>query len=71
MTPAQTAAEALTNELNTASRALNRCACGSKAVMRYEPGCTTIACIAERTTKAALPDWQPTALAHQWNDDNP
>jgi hypothetical protein len=42
------------------------CRCGSRAVMRYEPGATYVHCIAEGITKAALPDWQPEKMADEW-----
>lgn len=45
---------------------LARCKCGSKAVMRYEPGCTFIHCIGEGETKAAIADWNPEKLAEEW-----
>ena len=48
------------------NKTLARCKCGSRAVMRYDPGCTFIHCIDEGMTKAALPDWQPDELARRW-----
>lgn len=61
----------LHQQITQASMSLNRCACGSKAVMHYEPGCTYIRCLAERETKLSLPDWQPNELATLWNQQNP
>ena len=51
-----------------ASNSLNRCKCGSRAVMVYHPGCTYIHCIKESKTVFALPSWCPTELAREWNE---
>lgn len=61
-------AQAIQHELEAASRGLKRCSCGSKAVMKYEPGCTFIHCLKENATVLAAPDWCPTELAEKWND---
>ena len=63
MTPNQ-----LSAELSQVSAGLRRCECGSVVVMAYEPGCTYIRCLAEKKTVAILPDWNPSALAIEWND---
>ena len=57
----------LTAEIRKASRSLKRCPCGSAVVMHYDPGCTFIHCIGERSHKMAIHDWNPTDLADQWN----
>lgn len=57
----------MTDEITEINRTLYRCDCGSRAVMRYDPGCTFIHCLAEGVTKSAAPDWQPEALAAEWN----
>jgi hypothetical protein len=56
----------MTDPIHEINLTLARCQCGSRAVMRYEPGCTFIHCIAEGITKAALPDWQPDAMVEEW-----
>lgn len=58
MTPPETRLAAVT---------LNRCRCGSKVVMAYEPGCTFIRCILEREDKLAVPDFAPEELERKWN----
>jgi hypothetical protein len=70
MSPTQQA-QALTDELSKTSLSLNRCACGAKAVMAYDPGCTRIHCLGCKQTKAYLPEWQPTELARRWNTGEP
>jgi hypothetical protein len=70
MSPTQQA-QALTDELSNASQSLNRCTCGAKAVMAYDPGCTRIHCLGCKQTKSFLPDWQPTELARRWNAGEP
>jgi len=57
----------LWRELGTASMSLEKCECGSKAVMGYHPGCTFITCIKEGVTKLCGPDWCPGSLAREWN----
>jgi hypothetical protein len=63
MTPAS-----LQAQIADASQSLRRCDCGARAVIAYEPGCTRIHCIGCKATKHALPDWQPTEIARQWNE---
>lgn len=58
-------------ELSQAGASLRRCDCGSKAVMSYEPGCVYVFCLAEKTSKLALPDFQPKELARIWNERKP
>lgn len=57
-----------TDIIHELNHTLARCPCGSRAVMRYEPGCTYIYCIAESETKDATADWEPERLAREWND---
>jgi hypothetical protein len=64
-------AQALHDQIQSASRSLRRCDCGSAVAMAYHPGCTFIHCIKEKQTKAALPDWQPDELARRWNQRLP
>ena len=61
-------AQAIQHELEAASRGLKRCSCGSKAVMKYEPGCTFIHCLKENAAVLAAPDWCPAELAEKWNE---
>jgi hypothetical protein len=56
----------MNNTIHELNKTLARCQCGSRAVMRYEPGSTYVHCIAEGITKAALPDWQPEWMAAEW-----
>jgi len=67
MKDSQIESRELYEELEKASHSLERCDCGSRAVLRYEPGCTTIACIREREVKMSGPDWCPSQLAREWN----
>lgn len=57
----------LWEQFMTASKGLRRDSCGSAVTLAYRPGVTLIWCIKCKETKAALPDWQPTELAKQWN----
>jgi len=57
----------MTDTIHLINQSLARCRCGSRAVMRYEPGVTYIHCIAENETKAASGDWEPERLAREWN----
>ena len=60
--------EQLSKEIEEASRSLvRRCKCGSKCTIRYDPGCTYVICIKEKTTLKAMPDWCPKELAKKWN----
>jgi hypothetical protein len=59
----------MTADFTEASSTLARCKCGSKAIMRYDPGCTYIVCIAERETKLAISEWNPKKLAEKWNNE--
>ena len=57
----------LWNELGRASMSLEKCDCGGRVKIGYEPGCTFITCIKERVVKLCGPDWCPSALAREWN----
>lgn len=57
----------MTDPIQEINKTLARCKCGSKAVMRYEPGCTFIHCIGEGKTVAAVLDWNPEGMAEEWN----
>ena len=57
----------MTDQIHELNKTLARCECGSRAVMRYEPGCTFVHCIAEGKTKAAVPEYQPERMAAMWN----
>ena len=61
-------ADAMVLEMNEAKRGLSRCKCGSNVSLHYEPGCTFIRCIREDKTVFALPDWQPSEIKTQWNN---
>jgi len=71
MNTAQQSHEALWKEFYDASLALHRCDCGSKVVLQYQPGLTSVACIGERKVKFSLPDWQPNETKDQWNQTHP
>jgi hypothetical protein len=58
----------MTDTISELNKTLARCKCGSKAVMRYEPGCTFIHCIGEGKTVASIADWNPEQLAKQWEE---
>lgn len=57
----------MTDTIHAINQTLSRCACGSRVVMRYEPGVTYIHCLTENETKAATADWEPEQLAREWN----
>lgn len=59
----------MTDKISEINQTLARCKCGSKAVMKYDPGCTFIHCIAEGKTVASKPDWQAEQLADEWNSN--
>ena len=60
--------EQLVLDLETASKSLHRCQCGSRVVMEYEPGCAYIDCVQEAKTFDAIADWNPERLATRWNE---
>jgi len=57
----------MSDVISQINQTLARCQCGSKAIMRYEPGCTFIHCIGKGKTVAAIDDYQPEKLAAKWN----
>jgi hypothetical protein len=57
----------LNEEMTNAALSARRCRCGSKMLVRYEPGITYILCIKENKPKMAVPDWDPTGLVEKWN----
>ena len=60
----------MAQEMDAANRSAKRCACGSKVRVKYEPGCTSIRCLASGdTTIKAGPDWCPTELVEQFNKE--
>lgn len=61
-------AEKLREQFAEASDCLARCQCGSKVIMRYEPGSTSIFCLGEKAGKMSVPDWDPEVLAEVWNE---
>lgn len=63
-----TTPDQLNDEMRHCQYKLDPCHCGSRALLRYEPGCTYILCMREYKVKLSGPDWCPRELLEQWND---